>query len=356
MNGQIIMKFIVVLVILYLSCVLSQRLIAFNETTQIWMSEDEIEALMTKKVKFMDLTDSPTPKTLSSAVVIPNIPTQPIYKSYVGTLIPTASANQLSLTVAQLGTYFTRYYTSTTGVDAANWILQRFNEIKPGSATLFTHSWQQPSVIARIPGVGPNAAEIVILGAHLDSVGTSSTARSPGADDDASGVSTIIEAFRVLVAANFVPDRTIEFHGYAAEEAGLRGSQDIANSYSSQGKQVMSMMQFDMTAYATTTNNLGAITDFTDGNLTSFLRILVDTYTSLNWQNSVCGYGCSDHASWYRVGYRAAFPFETPFGQHSPFIHTANDATGTLNFNRALEFVKLSIGYAVELAGVGGGI
>lgn len=39
------------------------------------------------------------------------------------------------------------------------------------------------------------------------------------------------------------PSRTVEFHTYAAEEAGLLGSQDIAMAYQKAGKKVYSMMQ-----------------------------------------------------------------------------------------------------------------
>ena len=39
------------------------------------------------------------------------------------------------------------------------------------------------------------------------------------------------QVFRALIKAQFVPDRTVEFHAYAAEEVGLRGSQAIAQAY-----------------------------------------------------------------------------------------------------------------------------
>ena len=38
-----------------------------------------------------------------------------------------------------------------------------------------------------------------------------------GADDDGSGSMGILEAYRALLAADFRPKRTIEFHWYAAE-------------------------------------------------------------------------------------------------------------------------------------------
>ena len=73
----------------------------------------------------------------------------------------------------------------------------------------------QPSVIARIRGNGANANELVILGAHEDSINGGANGRSPGADDDASGSATVLEVFRVLVQNGFRPRRTVEFHAYS---------------------------------------------------------------------------------------------------------------------------------------------
>jgi len=156
----------------------------------------------------------------------------------------------------------------------------------------------------------------------------------------------------ILVAAGFVPDRTLEFHTYAAEEAGLLGSQNIANTYRSRNTSVYAQLQLDMTGYGS--GPIGIITDFTHANLTTFVRLLIDVYTFSTWSDSSCGYGCSDHASWFRAGYPSAFPFEAPFGSHSPYIHTANDLITTLNFNKIVQFARLAVGFAVELAEPGG--
>jgi len=334
---------------------IASRLIAFNESYQVWMTQDQIETLMSEKVNFMDVTEQPTVPLAAKASRL-SIPNQPQYKAYVDTLLPYLSSQELINTITTLSAFNTRYYTSTTGVAAANWIFDTFTKFAAGRADItverFTHTWAQPSIIARIKGQGPNSDELVIIGAHEDSVGTSATARSPGADDDASGTATVLETFRVLVSNGFIPDRTVEFHTYAAEEAGLLGSQNIANTYLNRGAAVAAMLQLDMTAYGNPP--IGIINDFTHQNLTQFIRILVDVYTLVTWTDSRCGYGCSDHASWNRAGYPSAFPFETPFGSHSPFIHTANDLISTLNFQKAIEFAKLAVGFVVELAGVGG--
>jgi len=82
--------------------------------------------------------------------------------------------------------------------------------------TFFNHTWLQPSVITRVKGTGPNENEIVILGAHEDSIYNGARGRAPGADDDGSGTATLMEVFRVLMnSKDFRPKRTLEFHTYA---------------------------------------------------------------------------------------------------------------------------------------------
>ena len=43
----------------------------------------------------------------------------------------------------------------------------------------------------------------------------------------------------------------------------------------------------------------GIITDFTNDTLNELIRQCVDEYALIPWQDTSCGYGCSDHASWY---------------------------------------------------------
>lgn len=76
------------------------------------------------------------------------------------------------------------------------------------------------NVIADIPGTD-NAIkdEIVMVGAHLDSWHTGT-----GATDNADGVTTVIEAMRILKALNIKPRRTIRAALWAGEEQGLLGS------------------------------------------------------------------------------------------------------------------------------------
>lgn len=72
---------------------------------------------------------------------------------------------------------------------------------------------------------------------------------APGADDDASGTTSILSAFKSLVESGFKPTHSpVEFQWASAEEGGLLGSNAIAQDYASRGVKVRAMLQMDMTA------------------------------------------------------------------------------------------------------------
>jgi len=331
------------------------RLLEFNETYRQWVTQEEVEKMSRQAGKinnFMDITDCPRLGEKPNQI-FPAIPSQPTHQSVVLPLIAQLSATQLRAHIQRLSSYTTRYYTSNTGLQAVQYLERQYNSYANGrgdiEVELFQHSWLQPSIIARILGTGPQANQLVILGGHVDS--TSSSGAAPGADDDASGTSTVLEIFRVLAEENFRPERTLEFHGYAAEEVGLRGSQAIAQQYINEGKVVAAMLQLDMTGYHPASSAvIGVVTDFTNPTLSAFVRALTGAYTNKAWQNTACGYGCSDHASWTRAGYPAAFPFEGLFSNSNPNIHTNRDLLSVLDINHAFEFCKLGLGFAVELS------
>lgn len=76
----------------------------------------------------------------------------------------------------------------------------------------------QHNVIAEIPGTD-KAQEVVMLGGHLDSWHAAT-----GATDNAIGVSTMLEAIRILQTIGVKPRRTIRVALWSGEEQGLRGS------------------------------------------------------------------------------------------------------------------------------------
>ena len=101
------------------------------------------------------------------------------------------------------------------------------------------------------------------------------------ADDDGSGTTSTIHAFKALNEAGFVPSESdLEFHWFSAEEGGLLGSQAIAKEYEAEGVVVKAMVQMDMTAWVKkgTEEVVGIITDYVDPALSEFMTQAVGAY------------------------------------------------------------------------------
>ena len=303
----------------------------------------------------------------SSGTMATAMATRPSYtldnQTTVNSLIGQVQASNIGQTIVDLSNYTNRYYTTSHGVAASDWLRQRWATLANGRTDItveqFTHAnWRQKSVIATIRGTD-NASEVVVLGGHLDSIvqgGMSENTRAPGADDDASGIASLTEVLRVLAASGYKPRRTLKFMAYAAEEVGLRGSQEIARDHATRGVNVVGVMQLDMTNYKGSTNDIYVFTDYTDSAQNSFVTNLVTTYQpGLRVSTSRCGYACSDHASWNAQGFAASFPFEAAFSDSNPYIHTPNDTYANMGSNaqHALKFAKLALSYMVELGSDG---
>ena len=275
-------------------------------------------------------------------------------------LLPQVQASEIESSIRKLSSFKNRYYQADTGVQSQEWIKQRWLELAAGRSDVkvefFDHaSWKQPSVIMTIEGA-VNPEEVIIVGGHADSIsgyfgGASATA--PGADDNASGMSSITEVIRVLMQNSYRPNKTIQFMGYAAEEVGLRGSKEVAASYKNAGKNVIGVMQLDMTNFKGSDEfDIVMMTDFTNADQNEFLGKIIDEYLEgLNWGYDKCGYGCSDHASWHSNGFPASMPFEARMKEMNKKIHTAND---TIEISRgtashAAKFSKLAVAFVVEL-------
>jgi leucyl aminopeptidase len=286
--------------------------------------------------------------------------------------LPAASAANIGATITQLSSYRNRYYTSTDGKTSAEWIRSTWaglagsrSDVTAELYTGCTNCSIQPSVILTVRGTDlPN--EVVVLGAHLDSInssgGGSTTQTAPGADDDASGVATLTEVIRIALAGNWKPRRTVKFMAYAAEEVGLRGSNAIAQSFKAAGTNVAGVLQMDMTNYKSgNVEDMQLVTDFSNESMKTFLVNLFDEYLAplgITRGTYTCGYGCSDHASWTSAGFPSAMMFEagTATG-YNPYIHSANDTLANMgnSAQNSVKFAQLGLAFLGELGKTGGG-
>lgn len=289
--------------------------------------------------------------------------TRPSYvianQAVVAPMLARMDAGRIEQDIVQLASYVNRYHSSPHGAEASNWLHAHWTDLGKAhpalSVSQFAHAgYGQKSVIATIAGTG-QGGQVVVLGAHLDSISMTirrESAKAPGADDDASGVAGLTEVLRAIVAFGYRPRRTIKLIAYAAEEVGLRGSQDIARDFRNNKVDVVGVLQLDMTNFKGSAKDIYLISDYTDGEQNRFLGKLIETYLPTVLVGSDrCGYACSDHAAWSAQGYASSMPFEAMLAQDNPHIHSQNDtyANSRAQSDQALKFARLAAAYAVEL-------
>jgi len=214
------------------------------------------------------------------------------------------------------------------------------------------------NVVAEIAG-GASAGEIVVIGAHYDSV-----VGSPGADDNASGVAVLLALARRLAGSK--PARTLRFAAFANEEPpwfqteGM-GSAAYARECRARGERVVAMLSLEALgcfrdepgsqAYPLPGLSLvypssGDFVAFV-GNLLSgsLVREAISAFREAGLLPSegavlpgwIPGVGWSDQWGFWEAGYPAAMVTCTaPF--RNPRYHTASDTPETLDYAR-LAFV-----------------
>ncbi len=132
------------------------------------------------------------------------------------------------------------------------------------------------NLVATVPnGASLDPAEPhLVVGAHIDHPG-------PGADDNASGVSAILEAARVLSNAGFLPLR-VDFVFFTNEEIGRLGSQSYAGDARASGENIEGMIAVDMVAYGPQGEDLDLATKPSMAWLVELFQEGVQTYTELD--------------------------------------------------------------------------
>ncbi|MET0340052.1 MAG: M20/M25/M40 family metallo-hydrolase [Polyangiales bacterium] len=309
------------------------------------LHDDEADAVQT-----VDAADLVPYQTASAGYRVDN-------GAAVTALTSVLREESLLTVLKKLVSYPTRHHASATGLEAARYIQSTWAELAKGrsdaTAALITHTrTKQPSPSLTIRG-SKYPDEHVILGGHMDSIAMRGNV-APGADDNASGIATLTEIARAVLSTGFVPERTVTFYAYAAEEVGLIGATEIATQAKTKGLKVLGVMQYDMVNYTIAREPYVAlIKDNTNAALNTFSETLIRTYLNVPFKYLTCGYGCSDHAAWHARGFPATFPHEALMSEDSSkFIHTATDTLDRSSnaAKHAMLFARFGVAFVAELA------
>jgi hypothetical protein len=206
------------------------------------------------------------------------------------------------------------------------------------------------NVLAWLPG--KDTTRVVVIGGHYDSCicsvdAADATSDAPGADDDGSGTSAIVELARV-VSRRFPKgfDATIVFALYAAEEQGLLGSTGMARRLHDEKKTVVAAFADDMFG--------NAVADDGRTDSTSVRVFAVDSVPSRSGELAryVWGVGAL-YTPKFEVRPILRLDRIGRGGDHAPF-HRLGDAA--LRFSERLENYKRQHGPADTLANVDFGL
>jgi hypothetical protein len=205
------------------------------------------------------------------------------------------------------------------------------------------------NIVVTIPGARTPEKEYLMI-AHYDG-----TSAGPGADDNASGTSALMEAARILKNCQF--ESTIRLIAVSAEEVGLCGSSDYATRARQQGKNIGGVLNADMIGYPLTgdTTRLVAGSYFVHCRLADSVFLYNQRYgigAKVDLSDSCSG---SDHTSFAAAGYEAISIQEGAsteiWARKNPYYHLASDSLNKLHPGLMRRAAQLLVATIAELAG-----
>jgi len=198
----------------------------------------------------------------------------------------------------------------------------------------FQSGWSSNVIAERKGTLSP--ASIVVVGAHYDSRSTdvnSPTQRAPGADDNASGVSNLVELARLISANDVRMENTVRLIAFGGEEQGLVGSRNYAAKQKQAGAKIIAMFNGDMLGYTLPARaiRIGMKDKYIDASLLLKANDLTRLYVP-NLPIGVSASCCSDHQSFTENGFPAIGYFEHEGGASDyPAYHKSDDLPANLN-------------------------
>lgn len=199
------------------------------------------------------------------------------------------------------------------------------------------------NIVATLVGNDPLLKdEYIVIGAHYDHLGmggNASGSRVPdeiavhgGADDNASGVASLLELANYFSKTENRPSRSIIFVSFGAEEMGIIGARYFVEHPPVDIKSIMAMVNLDMVGRMKIKNETDEPTLSISGtgtsNVTDSILNILETNRTFKLKRIPDGYGPSDHAAFYTAGIPVLF---LTTGAHGDY-HTPLDTPDKINY------------------------
>ena len=195
------------------------------------------------------------------------------------------------------------------------------------------------NVIGIVEGYDPKLKnEYVVVGAHFDHLGTSVLKKDGkdqlqiyyGADDNASGVATLLEVAKQVSAQHFLFRRSVIFALFGAEELGMVGSWYFLNRSFQEVDDIVAMINLDMVGRSGRDNRMQVFTADANVELMEIINALSGRALSIVPEYTPTDYFPSDHRLFYEKGIPVAL-FTS--GVHRDY-HTVRDTPDKLDYNQ----------------------
>lgn len=213
------------------------------------------------------------------------------------------------------------------------------------------------NIVAVLPGNDPRLKdEYIVIGAHYDHLGMGgpgsgsrmldTLAVHAGADDNASGVASLIELADWFGKKGIRHGRSIMFVSFGAEEMGLLGSRHFVANLPVKAEFIKAMINMDMVGRLKTDQPVVTISGTGTFTVADSLLDLHTNNRPFEVVRAPDGYGPSDHASFYSEGIPVLY-FTT--GAHADY-HTPLDLPDRINIKGQKAVTELVAVISKDLA------
>jgi len=229
------------------------------------------------------------------------------------------------------------------------------------------------NLIGCIPGTDPVLSrEAVVIGAHMDHLGMSGGQLHPGADDNASGVSALLEILRAFAKSSERPRCTVLFAFWTGEEDGKFGSGHYVRHPLWALERTKAYLNLDMVGHPWTAPELRKLVEATAPTQAAALlgQILPEAFAEPGFADWVPELGevlaqagqvsgmalhldptdGRSGGSDYRDFARQRVPFVRFFGNFFPEYHQPGDTAERLDANQVKRMARLALATAWGLS------
>ncbi|HEV3021180.1 MAG TPA: M28 family peptidase, partial [Pirellulales bacterium] len=257
---------------------------------------------------------------------------------------------------------FDMILTSSTGNRLVDVEMDIDRDLKPRSgplpgwtASLKTKrlSYACKNIIGVLEGSGPLADETVVVGAHYDHLGfggkgSKTKAIHPGADDNASGTTTVMELARRFGALKNRQGRRMVFMLFSGEERGLLGSRHYCNKEPLFPlENTVAMLNLDMVGRVDAKEPKLIVQGDDSGKGFKQLIDKLNSDVGFTLERRNTEFGRSDRASFYAKKIPVVFFFTGLHGQY----HRPTDTADLVNFAGMAKVATLAEKLLAQFAG-----